>query len=159
MDNANTKAWVSLVLQKIGMRIKEEMRSGHPQSINFNSIIRREKETLKMWLWHLRNQVLSYSVTSIVNALTKDTPSTMTLSNLFEERIEFFKSVAEQFNTATGYRILLNVIKRYTDNNDIELFEVDSAWLETLKVILEPSIRKFFDCLKAIMNYAVSKNT
>ena len=141
---------------------KEEVRSGHPQSVSFNSIIRQEKRNADNVILSLEKSGTTYSVTSIVNALTKVAPSTMTLFNLFEERIYFFKNITEQFNTATGYKTLLNVIKRYTDNDDIELFEVDTAWVRDFESHLrtkykDTSIRKFFDGLKAIMNYAVSK--
>ena len=141
---------------------KEEVRSGHPQSVSFNSIIRQEKRNADNVILSLEKSGATYSVTSIVNALTKVAPSTMTLFNLFEERIYFFKTITEQFNTATGYKTLLNVIKRYTDNDDIELFEVDTAWVRDFESYLrtkykDTSIRKFFDGLKAIMNYAVSK--
>ena len=141
---------------------KEEVRAGHPQSVSFNSIIRREKRNADNVVISLEKSGVTYSVSSIIKALTKVTPSTMTLFNLFEVRIDFFKTITEQFNTATGYKTLLNVIKRYTDNDDIELFEVDTAWVRDFESYLrtkykDTSIRKFFDGLKAIMNYAVSK--
>ena len=141
---------------------KEEVRAGHPQSVSFNSIIRREKRNADNVIISLEKSGVTYSVSSIIKALTKVTPSTMTLFNLFEVRIDFFKTITEQFNTATGYKTLLNVIKRYTDNDDIELFEVDTAWVRDFESYLrtkykDTSIRKFFDGLKAIMNYAVSK--
>ena len=141
---------------------KEEVRAGHPQSVSFNSIIRREKRNADNVIISLEKSGVTYSVSSIIKALTKVAPSTMTLFNLFEVRIDFFKTITEQFNTATGYKTLLNVIKRYTDNDDIELFEVDTAWVRDFESYLrtkykDTSIRKFFDGLKAIMNYAVSK--
>lgn len=141
---------------------KEEVRAVHPQSVDFNTIIRREKRNAEDIVIALEKSGAPYSAISIVAALTKVAPSTMTLFNLFEERIDFFKVVAQQFNTATGYKTLLNVIKRYTDNDDIELFEVDTAWVRDFESYLrtkykDTSIRKFFDGLKAIMNYAVSK--
>lgn len=143
-------------------RKKEEVRAGHPQSVSFNSIIRREKRNADNVIISLEKSGVTYSVSSIIKALTKVAPSTMTLFNLFEVRIDFFKTITEQFNTATGYKTLLNVIKRYTDNDDIELFEVDTAWVRDFESYLrtkykDTSIRKFFDGLKAIMNYAVSK--
>ena len=141
---------------------KEEVRAGHPQSVSFNSIIRREKRNADNVIISLEKSGVTYSVSSIIKALTKVAPSTMTLFNLFEVRIDFFKTITEQFNTATGYKTLLNVIKRYTDNDDIELFEVDTAWVRDFESYLrtkykDTSIRKFFDGLKAIMNYAISK--
>ena len=141
---------------------KEEVRASHSQAININTIIRKEKSMADDVVMTLEKTGVHYSATSIVNALTKIAPSTMTLFGLFEERIEFFKEIAQQFNTATGYKTLLNVIKRYSKNKDVELFEIDTTWIRDFEAYLrtkykDTSIRKFFDCLKAIMNYAVSK--
>lgn len=141
---------------------KGEVRVSHSQAININTIIRKEKSRADDVVMTLEKSGVDYSATSIVNALTKIAPSTMTLFGLFEERIEFFKETAQQFNTATGYKTLLNVIKRYSKNKDVELFEIDTTWIRDFEAYLrtkykDTSIRKFFDCLKAIMNYAVSK--
>lgn len=141
---------------------KEEVRASHPQSVDFNTIIRREKRNADNIVMTLEKSGVAYSVTSIINALTKTLPSTMTLFKLFEQRIDFLKETAQQYNTATGYRTLLNVIKRYTNNSDIELFDIDVAWVRDFEAHLrtkykDTSIRKFFDGFKAIMNYAVVK--
>lgn len=142
---------------------KGEVRATHPQAIDTNTIIRKEKRNAENVVLTLEKSGLVYSVNSIVNALTKEAPSTKTLFSLFNERIGFFKDVSQQFNTATGYTTLLNVIKRYTNNVDIELFEISVGWVRDFEAHLrmkykDTSIRKFFDCFRAIMNYAVDKN-
>jgi integrase len=142
---------------------KEEVRALHPQAVDTNTIIRKEKRNAEDVVLTLEKSGLVYSVNSIINALAKEAPSTKTLFSLFDERIEFFKEVSQQFNTATGYTTLLNVIKRYTNNADIELFEISVGWVRDFEAHLrtkykDTSIRKFFDCFRAIMNYAVDKN-
>ena len=57
---------------------------------------------------------------------------------------------------------MLNVIKRFNGYEDLELFEMSKGWIKDFEAYLrtkytDNSIRKFFDCLKAIMNYAVDK--
>lgn len=103
-----------------------------------------------------------YSASTIVKYLSKQTPTSYTVFTLFEERILFFKNEKQKYNTATGYRTLLNTIKRYNKDNDLELFEVTPKWLQGFEDNLrghykDTSIRKFFDCFKAVFNYAVVK--
>lgn len=150
-------------LQKDWNDKKGEVRASHPQATDTNTIIRREKRNAEDVVLTLEKSGVVYSVNSIINAISKTAPSNKTLFSLFEERIDFFKNVAQQFNTATGYITLLNVIKRYTNNQDIELFEISLGWVKDFESHLrtkykDTSIRKFFDCLRAIMNYAVDKN-
>ena len=142
---------------------KGEVRSTHPKAKDINTIILKEKRNAEDVVLTLEKAGVAYSVTSIISAITKENPSKVTLFSLFEERIEFFKRVAQQFNTATGYRTLLNIIKRYTNNKDVELLDLNLAWIRDFEAHLrtkyqDTSISKFFDCLKAIMNYAVVKN-
>lgn len=142
---------------------KGEVRATYHNAKDTNTIILKEKRNAENVVLTLEKSGVVYSVNSILNALIKEAPSTKTLFSLFDERIEFFKEVAQQFNTATGYTTLLNVIKRYTNNVDIELIEICVGWIRDFEVHLrtkykDTSIRKFFDCFRAILNYAVDKN-
>lgn len=141
---------------------KQEVRLGHPLALNMNTIIRSEIDKANKYVMSLEGQQ-DYSANTIVKAITKSAPTTITLFSLFEERIDYFKSTTKKYNTATGYRTLLNVIKRFTDNEDMELFELKQIWIKDFEAYLrtrytDNSIRKFFDCLKAIMTYAVGKD-
>ena len=142
---------------------KSEVRSTHPNSVGINTLIRREKKNAEDVVLTLEKSGVQYSVTSILNAMTRVATVNQTLYGLFKERIAFFKERAEQYNTATGYTTLLNIIRRYTKNEDVELIGVDGNWIRDFEVYLrtkykDTSIKKFFDCLKAAFNYAVSKN-
>ena len=100
-----------------------------------------------------------YTAATIIKHLSKSAPTQITLYSLFEERITFFKEEKQSHNNAVGYRTLLNRIKKYTDNVDLELFEITTSWLSEFEEHLrchysDNSIRKFFDCFKAIFNYA-----
>lgn len=142
---------------------KGEVRGNTPTIISINTLIRKEKKNAEDAFLTLEKTGVVYSAQSIIKATTKTAIVNKTLYALFEERIAFFKEKAEQYNTATGYKTLLNVIKRYTDNVDVELIDVDSSWIRDFEAYLrtkykDTSIKKFFDCLKAAFNYAVSKD-
>ena len=145
--------------EKLWNEKKQEVRLGHPMALNINSIIRSEIDKANKYVLSIEGKE-EYSASSIIKAVTKTAPTTHTLFSLFEERIDFFTNTTHKHNTATGYRTLLNIIKRYTENEDIELFEVTRGWVKDFKAYLKTkytdnSIRKFFDNLKALMNYAV----
>ena len=138
----------------------DKQRAKGKRANSLNTIIAKE-------LADAQNLVLSlegkeeYSASTIVSDLQKS-PTKITLFSLFEERIEFFKVEKGKYNTATGYRTLLNRIKKYTNGKDLELFEITANWLRTFEEYLrchyvDNSIRKFFDNLKAILNYAIAK--
>ena len=142
---------------------KCEVRSTHPNSVGINTLIRKEKKNAEDAVLSLEKSGVQYSASSILKALTREAPVNQTLFGLFEERITFFRDKAEQYNTSTGYNTLLNVIKRYTENEDVELIDINSTWIRDFEVHLrtkykDTSIKKFFDCLKAAFNYAVSKD-
>lgn len=142
---------------------KCEVRSTHPNAIGINTLIRKEKKNAEDVVLTLEKSGVQYSASSILKALTREVPVNQTLYGLFEERITFFRDKAEKYNTSTGYTTLLNIIKRYTDNEDVELIDVNSSWIRDFEAHLrtkykDTSIKKFFDCLKAAFNYAVSKD-
>lgn len=142
---------------------KCEVRSTHPNSVGINTLIRREKKNAEDVVLTLEKSGVQYSASSILKALTRVFPENQTLYGLFEERIAFFRDKAGQYNTSTGYTTLLNIIKRYTENEDVELIDVTSVWIRDFEAHLrtkykDTSIKKFFDCLKAAFNYAVSKD-
>lgn len=142
---------------------KCEVRSTHPNSVGMNMLIRREKKTAEDIVLTFEKLGAQYSVSSILNALSRNIPVNQTLCGLLEERVTFYKEKAGQFNTATGYKTLLNIIKRYSENKDVELFDVNRLWIRNFETYLrakykDTSIKKFFDCLKAAFNYAVSKD-
>ena len=129
---------------------------------NLNVIITNEAAKANSYIFSIEGKE-DYSANSIVKYLTKKTPTQTTLYSLFEERISFFKKDKQSHNNATGYRTLLNIIKRYTNYTDAELFEISLSWLVNFEEYLhchyaDNSIRKFFDCFKAIMNYAIRQN-
>lgn len=138
---------------------KQEVRLGHPMALNMNTIIRSEIDKANKYVLSIEGKEV-YSASSIIKAVTKTAPTTHTLFSLFEERIDFFTNTTHKHNTATGYRTLLNIIKRYTEKEDIELFELTRGWVKDFKAYLKTkyadnSIRKYFDNFKALMNYAV----
>lgn len=125
---------------------------------HLNPIITRELAKANEYVLSLEGKE-DYSAKTIIEHLTKSAPTQLTLFNLFEERIAFFKDEKQSYNTAVSYRTLLNRIKKYTDYTDIELFEITSTWLSDFEKYLrchysDNSIRRFFDCFKAIINYA-----
>ena len=128
-------------------------------ALNMNTIIRSEIDKANKYVLSIEGKEV-YSASSIIKAITKTAPTTHTLFSLFEERIDFFTNTTHKHNTATGYRTLLNIIKRYTEKEDIELFELTRGWVKDFKAYLKTkyadnSIRKYFDNFKALMNYAV----
>lgn len=138
---------------------KQEVRLGHPMALNMNTIIRSEIDKANKYVLSIEGKEV-YSASSIIKAVTKTAPTTHTLFSLFEERIDFFSNTTQKHNTATGYRTLLNIIKKYNENEDIELFELTKGWIKDFKAYLKTkyadnSIRKYFDNFKALMNYAV----
>ncbi len=138
---------------------KQEVRLGHPMALNMNTIIRSEIDKANKYVLSIEGKEV-YSASSIIKTVSKTAPTTLTLFSLFEERIDFFTNTTHKHNTATGYRTLLNIIKRYTKNEDIELFELTRGWVKDFKAYLKTkyadnSIRKYFDNFKALMNYAV----
>ena len=98
---------------------KEEVRSTHPNSKNINTIIRAERNKAEMKLMELERDNVDYSATSLIKSLTKSSSETITLFEIFEDRYSYFKDRGSM-NSATGYRTLLNVIKRYSNNVDFE---------------------------------------
>ena len=128
---------------------------------SLNTIITKELADAQNYVLSLEGKA-DYSASTIVSDLQKTAPTRLTLFSLFEERIEFFKVEKGKYNTATGYRTLLNRIKKYTNGKDLELFEVTTNWLRSFEEYLrchyvDNSIRKFFDCFQAIFNYAITK--
>ena len=128
---------------------------------SLNSIITKELADAQNYVLSLEGKE-DYSASTIISDLQKTAPTRLTLFALFEERIEFFKTEKGKYNTATGYRTLLNRIKKYTNGKDLELFEVTTNWLRSFEEYLrchyvDNSIRKFFDCFQAIFNYATTK--
>ena len=141
---------------------KQEVRQTHPMARNINTIIRNEIDKANRYVMSLEGQQQSYSANSIVKAISKSEPTTHTLFSLIEERISFFRDTTKKYNTASGYRTLLNIIKRFNNNEDLELFDITKAWVNDFELYLhskyaDNSVRKFFDCLKAVMNYAIAK--
>ena len=147
--------------EKLWNEKRQEVRLGHPMARNMNTIIRNEMDKANQYVMSVEGQQ-DYSANSIVKAISKEAQTTHTLFSLFEERIAYFSNVTKKHNTASGYRTLLNVIKRFNGYEDLELFEMSKGWIKDFEAYLrtkytDNSIRKFFDCLKAIMNYAVDK--
>ncbi len=141
---------------------KGEVRASHPNALEINTIIRNAKQRADDAVLTLEKAGADYTPQSIVNLIEKTPLDYKTLYTLFDERILFFKEKAGQYNTATGYTTLRNVIKRYTDYEDVDLIAIDGNWVRDFETYLrtkykDTSIKKFFDCLKAIFNYAVSK--
>ena len=146
--------------EKLWNEKKQEVRLGHPMALSMNTIIRNEIDKANKFVMSLEGQE-DYSANSIIKAITKTAPTKHTLFSLFEERIDYFKNNTHKYNTATGYKTLLNVIKRFNNNEDIDLFSMTKGWVKDFEEYLrtkytDNSIRKFFDCLKAIMNYAIA---
>lgn len=142
---------------------KQEVRQSHPMAKNMNTIIRNEIDKANRYVMSVEGQQQSYSANSIIKAISKSAPTTHTLFSLIEERISFFRDTTQKHNTASGYRTLLNIIKRFNYNEDIELFDLTKAWVNDFELYLhskyaDNSVRKFFDCLKAVMNYAIAKD-
>jgi len=139
---------------------KQEVKEKHKLATNMNTIINLEVSKLKSIVLNFERENKPYSVQTLVDASNKKLPSRKTLFDVFEERIDFFKKTTEKHNTATGYRTLLNVIKRFTNNKEVELFDINTSWLKDFEGYLrlhyaDTSIKKFFDGFKAIINYSI----
>lgn len=138
---------------------KQEVRLGHPMARKMNSKIRNEIEKVNSYVLSVEGKE-NYSASSIIKAVLKAAPTTHTLFSLFEERIAYFANTTQKHNTAAGYRTLLNVIKRFNSNEDVELLDISKGWVRDFEAYLrkkysDNSIQKFFDCLKALMNHAI----
>ena len=135
---------------------KKRVKGNRANSLN--PIIARELTKANDYVLSLEGKD-DYTARTIIKHLSKSAPTQITLFALFEERIEFFKNEKESHNSAVGYRTLLNRIKKYTDNVDLELFEITPNWLSAFEEYLrchytDNSIKKFFDGFRAIFNYA-----
>ena len=102
---------------------RQEVRLGHPMARNMNTIIRNEIDKANQYVMSVEGQQ-DYSANRIVKAISKEAPTTHTLFSLFEERIAYFSNVTKKHNTASGYRTLLNFIKKFNGYEDLELFEM-----------------------------------
>ncbi|MBD5214992.1 MAG: integrase [Bacteroidales bacterium] len=137
---------------------KDKNKVKGSRASSLNTIITRELTKANDYVLSLEGKD-DYTAATIVKYLSKSAPTQTTLFSLFEERITFFKVEKQSHNNAVGYRTLLNRIKKYTNNVDLELFEITPNWLSEFEEYLrchysDNSIRKFFDCFKAIFNYA-----
>ena len=137
---------------------KDKNKVKGSRASSLNTIITREMTKANDYVLSLEGKD-DYTATTIIKHLSKSAPTQITLYSLFEERITFFKDEKQSHNNAVGYRTLLNRIKKYTNNIDLELFEITPSWLSEFEEHLrchysDNSIRKFFDCFKALFNYA-----
>ncbi len=137
---------------------KDKKRVKGSRACKYNAIIAREFVRASDYVLTLEGKD-DYTAATIVKYLSKPFPTQITLFSLFEERIAFFKEEKQSHNNAVGYRTLLNRIKKYTNNVDLELFEITANWLKGFEENLrcyycDNSIKKFFDVLKATFNYA-----
>ncbi len=141
---------------------KSEVRSKHPYCYNINSIINHELSKLKELVLEYERTGKPYSAKTLIEKLSKPLPSRKTLLELIDERVQYFKYEKGKYNTSTGYKTLYNLIKRFSPNRDIELFEIDKVWLRDFENYLkitnkkETSIYKHFCCLKATINLAIA---
>ncbi len=138
---------------------KREVRGRHPLAPNMNAIIGSELTALRNNVLDFERQGTPYSVQRIFEASVRRSPPQKNLYDLFEERIAYFRDTLQKHNTAAGYRTLLHIIERFSQNRTVELFDVDSAWLGGFEEYLhtryaDTSIKRFFSALKALMNYA-----
>lgn len=135
---------------------KNKVKGSRANSLN--TIITREMTKANNYVLSLEGKE-DYSASTIVKYLSKSAPTQISLFSLFVERINFLKLEKCSYNNAVGYQTLLNRIKKYTNNIDLELFEVTTNWLSAFEEYLrchyvDNSIKKFFDCFKAILNFA-----
>ena len=140
---------------------KDKHRVKGSRANTLNPIVTRELNKANEYVLSLEGQE-DYSASSIVKHLSKPTPTQVTIFSLFEERISFFRNEKHSYNNAVGYRTLLNRIKKYSNGIDLELFEITTEWVSQFEEYLrchyvDNSIRKFFDCFRAILNYAKQK--
>ncbi len=140
---------------------KDKVKKSHPQAKLLNHTIQTElNKTHKQYL-DFENSDRQYSAKTIIEGITKEAPSTQTLYELFDERIEYFRDI-DSNNTADGYATLKSAFKRYLNKKDVELFTIDEEWVAKFEMWLrlhykDTSIKKFFDCFKAAMSHAVKK--
>lgn len=144
---------------KLWNESKSEVRERHPLATNMNILINAQTNMLRNKVLDFEMQGQHYSAESLVESATRQPPTRKTLFDLFEERIAFFRDTTKKHNTATGYQTLLNIIKRFSDDRVIELFEINDQWIRELEIYLQTryadtSIKKFFNVFKALMNYA-----
>lgn len=149
-------------LPKYWNTTKSEVRGNHPEAEILNKTIETAVNNAKKAYLDSDNLNKPYSAKSIIADITKEQPRTKTLYQLFEERIQYFRKIVKAGNTADGYKTLLNIFKKYLDGEEIELIEIDEEWIMLFEAWLreryrDTSIKKFFDCFKAAMNYAVKK--
>lgn len=142
---------------------KSEVRKSHPQAKLLNKTI--ETAVNKAQNAYLQSDNLNkpYSAKTILSEASKEQPMTTTLYRLFDERVDYFRDVVKAGNTADGYKTLQTIFKKYLEGEEIELIEIDEEWIMYFEAWLreryrDTSIKKFFDCFKAAMNYAVKKN-
>ena len=106
---------------KISEWSKDKNKVKGSRANNLNIIIANEVAKANNYILSIEGKE-DYSANSIVKHLTKQAPTQITLYLLFEERIAFFKFEKQSHNNAIGYLTLLNRIKKYTNNVDLELF-------------------------------------
>ena len=139
-----------------------EVKSKHPYSINMNAIINQELSSLKALVLDYERTGTPYSAKILVEKISKPQLVTKTLLQLIDERVQYFKNEKGKYNTATGYRTLYNLVKKYV-LRDIELFEVNRDWLKDFENFIrktnkrETSIYKHFCTLKAVFNFAIKE--
>lgn len=138
---------------------KQEVRERHPLAANMNAIITSELLLLKNKMLDFEREGTAYSAQGLLEASARRTPPRMTLYDLFEERIAYFRDTMQKHNTATGYRTLLHIVQRFSQYRTVELFDVDKAWLGSFEAYLhtryaDTSIKRFISAFKALMNYA-----
>ena len=140
---------------------RDKVKKSHPQAELLNRTIQIELNQAHRQYLEFENKGIPYSSKSILEGITKDAPSTVTLFELFDERVDYFRRINSN-NTADGYSTLKNIFKRYLNNRDVELFLLNADWITEFEIWLrqdykDTSIKKFFDCFKAAMNHAVKK--
>jgi len=139
---------------------KSEVRGNSQIAKLTNDNITKQKNELENEYLKQSNSKKPYSARTIVDAVPDETPSTMTLFKLFENRVKFFSDTTHTYNTADGYQTVLTIFKRYLDKKDVELFTINEEWITKFEIWLrkrykDTSIKKFFDCIKAAFNHAV----
>ena len=141
---------------------KGEVKKTHPQARLINNTITAKITEVTAQYLEFEKDNRQYSASTLLKTVKKSAPSTKTLFTLFEERVTYFRTVTKTNNTADGYNTLNSAFKRYLNNHDVELFLIDEEWITKFEIWLrehykDTSIKKFFDCFKAAMNYAVRK--
>lgn len=139
----------------------DKVNKSHPQAKLLNRAIQIEINKAQKQYLDYENNDKQYSAKTIIEGIAKDAPSTKTLYELLDERIEHFHSI-DSNNTADGYSTFKSALMRYLTDKDVELFSIDEEWIAKFEQWLrksykDTSIKKFFDCFKAAMNHAVKK--